>query len=72
MFGAINRKDFESLRVLEADIEIIRSFDHFLAPTNSKILELFKNTQSMELLRTRLLRSLVDEELNVSTEMIAS
>ena len=72
VFGAINRKDFESLRVLEADIEIIRSFDHFLAPTNSKILELFKNTQSMELLRTRLLRSLVDEELNVSTEMIAS
>jgi type I restriction enzyme S subunit len=72
VFGAINRKDFESLRVLEADAEIIRSFDDFLAPTNSKILELFKNTQSMELLRTRLLLSLIDGELNVSTEMIAS
>ena len=72
VFGAINRKDFESLRVLEADAEIIRSFDDFLTPTNSKILELFKNTQSMELLRTRLLLSLIDGELNVSTEMIAS
>ena len=72
VFGAINRKDFESLRVLEADTEIIRSFDDFLAPTNSKILELFKNTQSMELLRTRLLLSLINGELNVSTEMIAS
>jgi type I restriction enzyme, S subunit len=72
VFGAINRKDFESLRVLEADAEIIRSFDDFLAPTNSKILELFKNTQSMELLRTGLLLSLIDGVLNVSTETIAS
>lgn len=72
VFGAINRKDFESLQVLEADPEIIRSFEHFLAPTNSKIFELFKNTHSMELLRTRLLSSLIDGELNVLTEMIAS
>lgn len=72
VFGAINRKDFESLRVLEADPEIIRSFEHFLAPTNSKIFELFQNTHSMELLRTRLLSSLIDGELNVLTEMIAS
>jgi len=72
VFGAINRKDFESLLVLEADPEIIISFEHFLAPTNSKIFELFKNTNSMELLRTRLLCSLIDGELNVSTEMIAS
>jgi type I restriction enzyme S subunit len=72
VFGAINRKDFESLRVLESDPEIIRIFDLYLAPTNSKIFELFKNSQSMELLRTRLLSSLIDGELNVPAGMIAS
>jgi type I restriction enzyme S subunit len=72
VFGAINRKDFESLLVIEADAEVIKKFNHFLAPTNSKIFELFNNTNYMELLRTKLLNSLIDGELKVPTELIAS
>jgi type I restriction enzyme S subunit len=72
VFGAINRKEFESLIVVEPQDNIIKKFEDILGHTNKEIRELYVNTVSLEKAQKELLYSLINGLIQIPQELIAS
>jgi type I restriction enzyme S subunit len=72
VFGAINRKEFESLIVVEPQDNIIKKFEDILGHTNKEIRELYLNTVSLEKAQKELLYSLINGLIQIPQELIAS
>jgi type I restriction enzyme S subunit len=72
VFGAINRSDFNSLKVIEPSQKLIERFDSLAAPLNDEIRNLFVQTESLTQLRNSLLLRLISGELQIPEEMLVS
>jgi type I restriction enzyme S subunit len=72
VFGAINKTDFENLRILEPSNALIKKFDQLLGPTNLLIHELHQSSKSMVSLRDSLLPKLISGELLIPEELLVS
>jgi len=72
VFGAINRSDFNSLKVVEPSPELIERFDDVASPLNDNIRNLFVQTESLTRLRDSLLPRLISGELQIPEEMLVS
>jgi type I restriction enzyme S subunit len=70
VFGAINRSDFNSLKVMEPSPKLIERFDSLAAPLNDQIRNLFVQTESLTRLRDSLLPRLISGELQIPEEML--
>lgn len=70
VFGAINRKDFESLSIVEPASESISAFEKLLGPTNAQIRNLDEQTTSLTSLRDSLLPRLISGELEIPAELL--
>lgn len=72
VFGAINRSDFNSLKVVEPPRQIVDLFETVAGPLNDEIRNLFIQTESLIELRDSLLPRLISGELQISEEMLVS
>ena len=72
VFGAINRSDFNSLKVLEPPRQIIDSFETVAGPLNDEIRNLFIQTENLIELRDSLLPRLISGEIQIPEEMLVS
>jgi type I restriction enzyme S subunit len=72
VFGAINRSDFNSLKVIEPSSKLIERFDSLAAPLNDQVRNLFVQTESLTQLRDSLLPRLISGELQIPEEMTVS
>ena len=70
VFGAINRSDFNSLKVVEPPRQIVDSFEKVAGPLNDEIRNLFIQTESLIELRDSLLPRLISGELQIPEEML--
>ena len=65
VFGAINRKQFEAVRVIEPDPNIIDAFSLLAQPLDERIRSNFKESQTLVALRDVLLPELISGHLRV-------
>jgi type I restriction enzyme S subunit len=72
VFGAINRSDFNSLKVVEPPRQVVGSFETVTGPFNDEIRNLFIQTESLIELRDSLLPRLISGELQIPEEMLVS
>jgi type I restriction enzyme S subunit len=72
VFGAINRSDFNSLKVVEPLRKVIDLFDTVTSAFNDEIRNLFVKTESLTQMRDSLLPRLISGELQIPKEMLAS
>lgn len=72
VFGAINKTDFENLRILEPSNALIKKFDQLLDPTNLLIHELHHSSKNLISLRDSLLPKLISGELKIPEELLVS
>ena len=72
VFGAINRSDFNSLKIVEPPRQIVDSFEKVAGPFNDEIRNLFIQTESLIELRDSLLPRLISGELQIPEEMLVS
>jgi type I restriction enzyme S subunit len=72
VFGAINRSDFNSLKVVEPLREVIDLFDTIAGPLNDEIRNLFFQNESLTQLRDSLLPRLISGELQIPEGMLVS
>ena len=70
VFGAINRKDFEALSVVDPSLLLTAKFEEVLAPTNAQIRNLCDQTESLTKLRDSLLPRLISGELEIPAELL--
>lgn len=72
VFGAINRSDFSSLKVVEPPRQLVDSFETIARPLNDEIRSLFIQTESLIELRDSLLPRLISGELQIPEEMLVA
>lgn len=72
VFGAINRTDFNSLKVVEPPQQIVDSFETTAGPFNDEIRNLFIQTASLIELRDSLLPRLISSELRIPEELLVA
>ena len=72
VFGAINRSDFNSLKVVEPLRKVIDLFDTVTSAFNDEIRNLFVKTESLTQMRDSLLPRFISGELQIPKEMLAS
>jgi type I restriction enzyme S subunit len=72
VFGAINRSDFHSLKIVEPPRQVVDSFETVAGPLNDKIRNLFNQTKSLIELRDSFLPRLISGELQIPKEMLVS
>jgi type I restriction enzyme S subunit len=72
VFGAINRSDFNSLKVVEPLPQIVDLFDAATGSLNDEIRNLFVQTENLIELRDSLLPRLISGELQIPEEMLVS
>ena len=72
VFGAINKSDFENLKILEPSNALIKKFDQLLGSTNLLIHELHQSSKSLVSLRVSLLPKLISGELQIPEELLVS
>jgi type I restriction enzyme S subunit len=70
VFGAINRADFYSLKIVEPPRQVVDSFETIAGPFNDEIRNLFIQTESLIELRDSLLPRLISGELKLSDEIL--
>jgi type I restriction enzyme S subunit len=70
IFGAINRKDFEALNVVEPEPALVEAFETTLAPSNVLIRNLHEQNLTLEKLRDSLLPRLISGELEIPEELL--
>jgi type I restriction enzyme S subunit len=72
VFGAINRSDFSSMKVVEPNSELLNAFDSISNPINEQIRNIFLETETLIHLRDSLLPRLISGELQIPDEMLVS
>jgi type I restriction enzyme S subunit len=72
VFGAINRSDFNSLKVVEPPRQIVESFETVAGTLNEEIRNLFSQTETLIELRDSLFPRLISGELQIPEEMLVS
>jgi type I restriction enzyme S subunit len=72
VFGAINRADFYSLKIVEPPRQVVDSFETIAGPLNDEIRNLFIQTESLIELRDSLLPRLISGKLQIPEEMLVS
>ena len=72
VFGAINRSDFNSLKIVEPPRQIVALFETVAGPFNDEIRNLFIQTESLIELRDSLLPRLISGEIQIPEEMLVS
>jgi type I restriction enzyme S subunit len=72
VFGAINKFDFQSMKVVEPSKGVLTAFDQLTNPINEQIRSLFLQTELLIALRDSLLPRLISGELQIPEEMLAS
>jgi len=72
VFGAINRFDFQSMKLVEPSPEVLTVFDQTTKPLNDQIRNLFLETGSLIHLRDSLLPLLISGKLQIPEEMLVS
>jgi len=70
VFGAINRSDFQSLKVVEPTSQVVDLFNRTTGPMNEEIRNLFLQTESLIQVRDSLLPRLISGELQIPEEML--
>lgn len=70
VFGAINRKDFEELAVVEPSAELVESFENLLGPSNALIRQLHDENLTLSRLRDSLLPRLISGDLEIPEELL--
>jgi type I restriction enzyme S subunit len=70
VFGAINRKDFETLSFVEPANAEVSAFEKLLGATNTQIRNLHDQTTSLTSLRDSLLPRLISGELEIPAELL--
>jgi type I restriction enzyme S subunit len=70
VFGAINRKDFETLSFVEPANAEVSAFEKLLGATNTQIKNLHDQTTSLTSLRDSLLPRLISGELEIPAELL--
>ncbi len=65
VFGSINKKDFENLEVINPGNKVVEEFEKVVAPIDTKIEEIYLQTQVLANLRDTLLPKLISGELRV-------
>ena len=68
VFGAITRKQFEALKILEPTNELIRAFDKLIVPLDCKIRNNMAGTHNLSLQRDAMLPKLVSGEIRVGVQ----
>ena len=72
IFGAINRSDFYSLKVVEPKRQVIDLFETVTGQFNDEIRNLFVQTESLVEIRDALLPRLISGELQIPEEMLVT
>jgi type I restriction enzyme S subunit len=72
VFGAINRSDFQSLKVVEPVHQVVDLFDRTTGAMNEEIRNLFLQTESLIQMRDSLLPRLISGELQIPEEMLGA
>lgn len=72
VFGAINRSDFHSLKIVEPPRHVVDLFETVAGPLNDEIRNLFNQTESLIELRDSLLPRLISGELQIPEVMLVS
>jgi type I restriction enzyme S subunit len=72
VFGAINRSDFNSLKVIEPLRHVVDLFDTVTRASNDEIRNLFVQTESLIQMRDSLLPRLISGELQIPEETLVS
>jgi len=72
VFGAINRSDFQSLKVVEPVHQVVDLFDRTTGAMNEEIRNLFLQTESLIQMRDSLLPRLISGELPIPEEMLGA
>ena len=68
VFGAITRKQFEALKILEPTNELIRAFDKLIVPLDCQIRNNMAGTHNLSLQRDAMLLKLVSGEIRVGVQ----
>ena len=68
VFGAITRKQFEALKILEPTNELIRAFDKLIVPLDCQIRNNMAGTHNLSLQRDAMLPKLVSGEIRVGVQ----
>lgn len=72
VFGSINKKNFEGLQFVNPGIELVEKFEETVAPLDSQIAMLERESSTLSALRDTLLPKLLSGELPVPTELTAT
>jgi type I restriction enzyme S subunit len=72
VFGAINKFDFQSMKVVEPSKSVLTEFDQLTNPINEQIRTLFLQTVVLTALRDSLLPRLISGELQIPEEMLVT
>jgi type I restriction enzyme S subunit len=72
VFGAINKLDFQSMKVVEPSKSVLTEFDQLTSPINIQIRTLFLQTEVLAALRDSLLPRLISGELQIPEEMLVT
>ena len=68
MFGAVNKSQFEALKVIEPSPNIVDAFDSCARPLDARIRSNIAESRTLAALRGALLPKLVSGELRVDVE----
>jgi type I restriction enzyme S subunit len=72
VFGAINKLDFQSMKVVEPSKSVLTEFDQLTSPINIQIRTLLLQTEVLTALRDSLLPRLISGELQIPEEMLVT
>jgi type I restriction enzyme S subunit len=65
VFGAINKGQFEALRMIEADRKIVDAFDSLAGPLDAQVRSIVSESRTLAALRDGLLPKLISGEIRV-------
>ena len=65
VFGSINKKDFQALRIIEPSNRLLKKFDEIIAPLDRKIIENEVQLRTLTTLRDTLLPRLISGQLRL-------
>lgn len=65
VFGAINRKQFEALQMLEPRTELIKAFDDHIGPVDIRVRNNLSEVRTLTALRDTLLPKLISGEIRL-------
>ncbi len=66
VFGAINKGQFEALRMIEADRKVVEAFDSLAGPLDARVRSSVSDSRTLAALRDTLLPKLISGEIRVS------